>query len=80
MSILSKKQGSLSHKPLALYDKYLIATVIALLLIGLMMVASSSVMVSTKLYHQPFHFLIRQLCYLCVGVFVAVICGRINMK
>jgi cell division protein FtsW len=80
VSILSKKQGSLSHKPLALYDKYLIATVIALLLIGLMMVASSSVMVSTKLYHQPFHFLIRQLCYLCVGVFVAVIVMRIDSR
>ena len=73
-----KKQSSFSHKPTALYDKYLIATVIALLIIGLMMVASSSVMVSTKLYHQPFHFLIRQLCFLGVGVFLAIVIMRID--
>ena len=73
-----KKQGSFSHKTTALYDKCLIATVIALLIIGLMMVASSSVMVSTKLYHQPFHFLIRQLCFLFVGVFIAIIIMRVD--
>ena len=47
-------RGKPTHKPLALYDKWLIAAVLGLIIIGLMMVASSSVMVSTKFFHQPF--------------------------
>ena len=66
------------HKPLALYDKWLIASVIAILIVGLMMVASSSVMVSTKIYHQPFHFLIRQVCYLCLGFVIAILVMRVD--
>ena len=67
-----------SEKPLALYDKWLITAVIGLLIIGLMMVASSSIMVSTKYFHQPFHFLIRQSCYLFVGCFAAIIIMRVD--
>ena len=72
------QRGKPTHKPLALYDKWLIAAVIGLVIIGLMMVASSSVMVSTKFYHQPFHFLIRQACYLFVGLIVAMVVMRID--
>lgn len=72
------QRGKPTHKPLALYDKWLIAAVIGLLIIGLMMVASSSVMVSTKYYHQPFHFLIRQTCFLVVGFVAALIVMRID--
>ncbi len=64
--------------PMPLYDKWLIAAVTGLLIIGLMMVASSSVMVSTKLYHQPFHFLIRQACYLFAGFLLAIVVLRID--
>lgn len=59
-------------KSLVLTDRWLIGAVIGLVTIGLMMVASSSVMVSTKLYHQPFHFLFRQACYLLVGFIVSI--------
>lgn len=65
-------RGKPVSKPLTLYDKWLISAVIGLLIIGLMMVASSSVMISTKYYHQPFHFLIRQSCYLFVGLMIAL--------
>lgn len=69
-----------SHKPLPLYDKWLIVAVAGLLIIGLMMVASSSVTISTKYYHQPFHFLIRQACYLFVGFLAAVIVMRVDSQ
>lgn len=61
-----------------LYDKWLIAAVMGLLIIGLMMVASSSVMISTKYYHQPFHFLIRQVLYLVIGFMAAIIVMRVD--
>jgi cell division protein FtsW len=67
-----------SMRPRALYDRWLLSAVIALLIIGLMMVASSSVMVSTKYFHQPFHFLIRQACYLFIGCLVAIVIMRID--
>lgn len=66
------------NKPLVLYDKWLITAVLGLIIIGLMMVASSSVMVSTKYYHQPFHFLIRQAGYLFIGFLISIAMLRID--
>jgi cell division protein FtsW len=73
-----KKKIRSSNKPISLYDKWLIAAVIGLLIVGLMMVASSSVMISTKYYHQPFHFLVRQACYLLLGFIAAIVVMRID--
>lgn len=70
------QRGIPVSKPISLYDKWLIGAVFGLLLIGLMMVASSSVMVSTKYFHQPFHFLIRQSCYLFAGLMIALLVIR----
>ncbi len=71
-------RGKAAQKPVSLYDKWLMVAVIGLLIIGLMMVASSSVMVSTKYFHQPFHFLIRQACYLFLGFLAAVMVMRVD--
>ncbi|MBA2648229.1 MAG: putative lipid II flippase FtsW [Legionella sp.] len=70
------QRGKPVSGPISLYDKWLIGAVLGLLIIGLMMVASSSVMISTKYFHQPFHFLIRQVCYLVTGLAVALIVIR----
>ncbi|STY30597.1 cell division protein ftsW [Legionella wadsworthii] len=70
------QRGKPVSKPISLYDKWLISVVIGLLIIGLMMVASSSVMISTKYFHQPFHFLIRQACYLFAGLMIALVVIR----
>lgn len=70
------QRGKPVSGPISLYDKWLIGAVIGLLIIGLMMVASSSVMISTKYFHQPFHFLIRQACYLFVGLMLALVVIR----
>lgn len=71
-------RGTPTSKSLALYDKWLTLAVLGLLIVGLMMVASSSVMVSTKYFHQPFHFLIRQIAYLFVGLAIAVVIMRVD--
>ncbi len=70
------QRGKPVSKPISLYDKWMIGAVFSLLIIGLMMVASSSVMISTKYFHQPFHFLIRQACYLIFGLLVSLIVIR----
>lgn len=72
------QRGKPTNKPIALYDKWLMGAVLGLLIIGLMMVASSSIMISAKYYHQPFHFLIRQSCYLFAGFMAAIVIMRID--
>lgn len=74
------QRGKPTNKPLALYDKCLSLAFLSLVLIGLMMVASSSVMISTKYFHQPFHFLVRQVCYLIAGFFLALCVMRLDTK
>lgn len=73
-------RGKPTHKPLALYDKWLIMATFGLIIIGLMMVASSSISISTKFYHQPFHFLLRQSAYFILGLFVSLIMLRIEIE
>jgi len=79
---MQPRHYSQSGKPvsqaISLYDSWLLAAAAGLLSIGLMMVASSSVMIATKYYQQPFYFLIHQLCYLAVGIVVSIIVIRIE--
>lgn len=72
------QRGKPTSKSLALYDKWLMMSVMGLLIIGLMMVASSSVMISTKHFHQPFHFLVRQVAYLSFGLVIAIALLRVD--
>lgn len=73
-----KKPKHHGQQFIVLYDKWLIVAVVGLIVIGLMMVASSSVMISTKYFHHPFHFLIRQAIYLGVGVLLGIVVVRID--
>lgn len=72
--------GQPTHKPLSLYDKWFMIAVLGLIIMGVMMVSSSSVMISTKYFHNPFHFLIRQSCYLFIGFILALMVMRVDTK
>src|SRR3990167_7635803 len=74
------QQGKPMNRPLALYDRWLMGAVVALIIIGLIMVASSSIMISMKYYHNSFHFLLRQACYLCIGLVLALVTMRIDSQ
>ncbi|MCP3678946.1 MAG: putative lipid II flippase FtsW [Gammaproteobacteria bacterium] len=63
--------------PTVPFDKYLLLSVVALLGLGILMVASASMVISDWQYHQPFHYLIRQLIYLLFGFVLAVIVLRL---
>lgn len=77
MSLL-KPMATTAHRPLdSLLDKWLIGAVMALAIIGLLMVTSSSIMMASSHYHQPFHFLIRQGIYLMMGLVATLITIRI---
>ncbi|MCW5590007.1 MAG: putative lipid II flippase FtsW [Legionellales bacterium] len=63
-----------------LYDRVLIFAIIGLMGVGLMMVASASIVISYKLYNTPFHYLIRQSLYLSAGLISAFIILRIEIS
>ncbi|MEM9243404.1 MAG: putative lipid II flippase FtsW [Pseudomonadota bacterium] len=62
-----------------IYDKYLLFAALALLAIGLTMVASASMMISQAKYHQPFHFFFHQLVYIILGLLLAIVVLRIRI-
>lgn len=66
--------------PVVWYDRYLLFATIALLGFGLLMVASTSIAVSEHLFGQPFHYLLRQLCYLILGLGIAMFIVRVPLE
>lgn len=53
------------------YDRWIFSITAILILFGLLMVTSASMVISDKLYHYPFHYLLRQLFFLVTGLFIA---------
>ena len=58
------------------YDKWLLGTVVALASLGIVMVASSSI----ALTRNPFHYLDRHLLFIAIGVVLAVVVMRLELK
>lgn len=54
--------------PPALYDKWFVFATISIVLMGMLMMTSASIVVSDKQLHQPFYFLVKQLVYLTLGI------------
>lgn len=69
-----------SHETVIFYDRYLLLITLGLLGIGLLMLASASISISNHLYHNPFHYLIRQVIALTVGLILAVSALRFNLN
>ena len=65
------------NQTVALYDRFFLVLVAALLAIGILMVASASMVISERQFHQPFHYLSRQLLYLGFGFIVVLVIIRI---
>lgn len=61
-------------------DKYLILAVVLLIIIGLIMVTSSSMAISGRKFDQPFYYLFRQGTYAILGLLAALIVLRIKMS
>jgi len=83
--LLSSQKASNPAAPLApqkilLYDPYFILSVVALIALGLIMVASASMAMSERQFSQPFHYLFRQGMYVILGILVVLIVVRIRIK
>ncbi|MDF1654209.1 MAG: putative lipid II flippase FtsW [Coxiellaceae bacterium] len=60
-------------------DKVLLVTVLALLVYGLLMVTSASMVISDRIYGYPFHYFFRQAVYIILGVILAFFAWRVPL-
>lgn len=60
-----------------LWDRWVLSLAVVLVGFGLLMVASSSMVISDQHYGYPFHYLWRQLIFLGLGVVLAVMMTRL---
>lgn len=74
------RSGKITAKPLGLYDKWLFFAVLLVLVLGLLMVASSSIVISEKHYGAPFYYFLKQLIYVVFGVGLSLGVVRIEIK
>jgi len=69
-----------SSTDVATFDRSYIVLAISMYMIGLVMVASSSMPVAERLFDNPFHFIIRHMIYICISLFFAILALQIPMK
>lgn len=75
-----KAGGFRSPRPTPiLYDRWLLLSAVSLIILGLVMVASTSIVISERQYGQPFHFLVRQLIFLLIGIVIGIQVLRIQL-
>lgn len=73
------ESGFHSREPFK-YDRWLLAAAVTLIVLGILMVASASMEVAEKTYHNRFHFFYRQLGFAMFGLLGAVIIFRIKIE
>ncbi|MFT3741978.1 MAG: putative lipid II flippase FtsW [Gammaproteobacteria bacterium] len=60
-------------------DPWLLIAAFGILGLGLLMVASSSIVISDREFHYPFYYLIRQALYLVLGVAIVMVTARLPL-
>jgi len=68
-----------SHS-VATFDRSFVLLAISMYMIGLVMVASSSMPVAERIFHDPFHFVTRHFIYILLSLVVAVIALQLPMS
>ncbi|MFT5755903.1 MAG: cell division protein FtsW [Alteromonadaceae bacterium] len=69
-----------SSTEVATFDRTYIVLAISMYMIGLVMVASSSMPVAERLFDNSFHFIIRHMIYIGISLMVAIFTMQIPMK
>lgn len=62
------------------YDRWILISVLCLLALGLLMVASASMVISDKQFGSPFHYFFRQSIFLGIGLVSAWVMTRVPIR
>lgn len=73
-------ESGFQPKTVMLYDKWLLTAAMALVVLGILMVASASMEVAEKAFHNRFHFFYRQLAFASFGIIGALVIFRIRIE
>lgn len=65
---------------ISFYDKWFVVILLSIVTLGLLMMTSASIVISDKLAHQPFYFLLKQLVLLTLGTLVGAIVLQIEIN
>ncbi|WP_281560709.1 cell division protein FtsW [Thalassomonas sp. RHCl1] len=71
---------SQSSTPTTTFDRSYLILAIAMYMVGLIMVASSSMPVAERLFDNPFHFVIRHMIYIVLSIGIAVASLQLPMS
>ncbi|WDE11242.1 cell division protein FtsW [Thalassomonas haliotis] len=71
---------SQSSTPTTTFDRSYLILAIAMYMVGLIMVASSSMPVAERLFDNPFHFVIRHMIYIVLSIGIAVAALQLPMS
>lgn len=74
------RSPTIRRSPPMPYDRWLIMTVLSLVVIGLLMVASASIETSDHQLHEPFYYFYRQLVFLIIGILVGSVVVQFEVK
>lgn len=66
--MLNQNSARQAMTPPLPYDRWLVLLVVSIVAIGLLMVASASIVISAQQMHQPFYYFYRQVIYLTLGI------------
>ena len=67
-------------KTVATFDRSYVALALSMYMIGLVMVASSSMPIAERLFDNPFHFVVRHMIYIVLSLGVAAVALQIPMS
>jgi len=67
-------------KNMHLYDRWLLLAILGILAMGILMVASASIVISEQYYGNPFYFTIRQTISLLLGIIAAFFVLKIPVQ
>lgn len=75
------RSNTVTHQSTAplLYDKWLVLAAISIIIFGLLMMTSASIVISDKLTHQPFYFLFKQVIFLTLGILLGSIILQVEI-
>lgn len=69
-----------AFQPLWHVDRWLMGSALALVFIGVIMIASASIDVSQQRFGVPYHYLVRHLLYLALGVCMVAVMAVVPMR
>lgn len=73
-------KGSVKKVTSIHYDRWLLFCVLSLVSIGLIMVASASMVISENQYQHPYHYLFRQIVFIVMGLILAYVIVTIKVE